>query len=162
MRSDWRKPMPATNKPRQLKVLQGTLRKDRDNPHEPDPSPLPSGFPPTPMVKRRAMAVRKWNELISDECWGTVLTLADVDALEEYCLLYDQMVRIQKDIHKHGHTLADERGKSYRNPHCIILRETREAMHRIRLNFGGLPAARAKVATNPAKRKKSQPFSQFG
>ena len=153
--------MPRPRKPRALKLLQGTLRPHRENPEEPQPPALPLDYPPTSLVKRKAVALRKWNELISDDCWGPVLTLADVDGLEEYCLLYDQMVKLQREIHNHGHTLADEKGRSYRNPLCVVLRETREGLHRIRINFGGLPAARHRVSKVPNKKNINQPFSQF-
>ena len=100
-------------KPTALKIIQGNPGRRSLNRDEPKPGPL--GKPPS-LVKARAVALAKWLELVSKECWGPVITLADADALEAYCLLYDRMSEAETKAAQFGMIIKAPSGFFVQSP----------------------------------------------
>ena len=147
-------------KPTKLHVLQGTFRKNR---HSKEELTLPQAETTTPApydIRRKPVALNKWKELLHSDCWGRIVTKADLPALARYCLHYARLCKAQREIAKDSEVLTDEKGKSYKNPWVMIFREASEAMHKIETQFGGMPAARGKVSVSKPK-KPENPFGNL-
>ncbi len=102
------------------------------------------------LVAERPEALTKWRELIAEQCWGRVAAQADADALEAYCLLYARMVEAENKISELGAVVTTPSGFAMQSPWLSIANACRREMHRIRLGFGALSAARSRIYTAPA------------
>jgi phage terminase small subunit len=78
--------MPQHRKPRGAKILQGTFRKDRDNPDEPIPMPLPMVPPPPQYLS--ATAKKEWKRVIGWLVENKIVGTENLSCLEVYCRLY--------------------------------------------------------------------------
>lgn len=145
-------------KPTALKVIQGNPGRRPLNRDEPQPGPV--GEPP-PLVRGRPVARAKWKELVSPECWGPVATRADVDALEAYCLLYGRMTEAEEKIGECGTVVANPQGFPVPSPWVGIANVCRRDMHKIAVEFGGVPASRARLSVKGAERTKDAKANYF-
>lgn len=82
--------MPNARKPRVLKIMQGTLRKDRDVP-EPD-YPVVEDTPDAPDWLINPEAVKEWRRITALLCPQRVLTEADLSVLGHLCNLHADCV----------------------------------------------------------------------
>ena len=133
-------------KPTALKIIQGNPGRRPLNRDDPTPGPL--GKPPS-LVKARAVALAKWLELVSKECWGPVITLADADALEAYCLLYDRMSEAETKAAQFGMIIKAPSGFFVQSPWVGIANTCRRDMLKIASEFGGLPSSRSRLTVRP-------------
>ena len=145
-------------KPTVLKLVEGNPGKRPLNRNEPQPGPL--GEPP-PLVRGRPSALAKWNELISQECWGPVVTRADADALEAYCLLYARMAEAEEKIARFGMMVKSPQGFPVQSPYVSIANRCREDMRKIASEFGGLPASRSRLSVKPRSKVEDEPQDYF-
>ena len=143
-------------KPTKLHVLQGTFRGHRHDKEELTLTEVPPDYPAPRDVRLKPIALAKWKQLLSPDYWGRILTMADLPALARYCVHHARFCKAQREIASEGEVLTDEKGKAYKNPWVMILRETSEAMHKIETQFGGMPAARGKVQINKATKPQSR------
>jgi Phage terminase, small subunit len=81
-------------KPTALKLLEGTVRKDRANPAEPRPT---VGAVPPPFLPSRGAARVAWNRLAPMLERLRVLTEADADALALGCLALSEYLAARRD-----------------------------------------------------------------
>ena len=137
------------------KKLRGTYRPDRENKESPKLDLAGSDFPAPPLVRQKPIASRKWKQLLSDDVWGLVITKADLDALELYCLTYARMRKAQQELRKGGgkEVLEDENGRLYPNPWVRILEKAHDTLHKFQVQFGGLPAVRSRVTARKPEKK---------
>ena len=134
-------------KPTILKLINGNPGQRPLNRHEPQPGAIRQ-IPK--LVRDRKLALKKWHELVSPDCWGMVITRADMDALEAYCLLYDRMAEAEAEIGRSGAVVASSTGFERPSAWIKIADACRQTMHKIQSEFGGLPAARARLSIKPS------------
>lgn len=148
-------------KPTALHVLQNTFRPSR---HSKEELTLPQVTPDHPAprdVRIKPIALRKWKELLHPDCWGRIVTIADLPTLARYCLHHAQFCKAQRKLASEGEVLLDiKTDRSYKNPWVMIRREESEAMHKIETQFGGMPAVRGKVTVGKEKAPEN-PFDQL-
>ena len=131
--------MPQPMKPTALKVLTGTVRKDRANPDEPQYE-VSEGMGPPPWL-RDGTAVAVWNELAGILEGHRVLTVADRHALAQLCNL---------------ESAAQAVWRSGETPNNAMLNQIRMFLQ----EFGLTPASRPKVSgAGPAK--SANPFAEL-
>jgi phage terminase small subunit len=80
-------------KPTALKLIEGTFRKDRANPEEPQPD-LVSGMPAPPR-KLKAEAMREWNRVAGELSKMRVLAVDELSVLATYCNLHAAIVKAE-------------------------------------------------------------------
>lgn len=78
--------MPNHRKPKGAKILQGTFRKDRANPNEPDPLPLDEiPKPPKDLPKS---GKDEWNNIIAYLVENQIVGAEGLSIVENYCRLH--------------------------------------------------------------------------
>jgi phage terminase, small subunit, putative, P27 family len=85
-------------KPRQLKVIQGTFRKDRNPEHEPEPQKFVEV--PRPPSWLNSHGKRRWWDLAEELVRNGLLTVVDIPALEMTCDIYGQYRDLHDAIYK--------------------------------------------------------------
>ena len=145
-------------KPTKLKILQGTFRPDRHTGAEADPDVVL----PDPPKSLNKVAKAKWLELTRELYSCGLLTTLDVDALENYCVLYARWLKAEEDISKNGLIYKTPSGAWVQTPFVGISNRTLDIMNKIRTDFGMTPVARTRArATPPKKKGEDNPFAQF-
>lgn len=153
-------------KPTKMKVLQGTLRKDRTNPKEPEPTLLK--IPSAPTVELNEWGMEEWKRSSVNLIECGVLTISDVSALSAMCYEFGEFVECGLEIKrvKTGEDLSgmtpEQRvrmmeikflsGKNLEK----LRKEHLEAYCKLSMQFGLTPASRPKV--NGTKKTEDDPF----
>jgi P27 family predicted phage terminase small subunit len=143
-------------KPRQLKVLQGTFRQDRNPQMEPDPAPVDQGRlrPPSTLNK---WGKAFWNEHIGELADTGVLTSVDVASFEVTAATFGQWKEAEyivgHDEFKRKRTLEaymSSRGYERKNmPELIVMEKARTDFLRYAIQFGLNPASRNRIDVAP-------------
>lgn len=94
-------------KPRELKVIHGTFRKDRNPEHEPEPQKVFEV--PKPPNWLNSYGKSRWRELAAELVETGLLTVVDLPALEMTCDIYGQYRDLHDAIYK---PIDPETGKS--------------------------------------------------
>lgn len=128
--------MANPKKPRHLKAIAGTVRKDRDAPVEVD-LPLVDAVPSAPDWLPNNHAVKEWNRLAAILVANKLLTEADLATLGHMCALHGKIVQLYAA------------GESPTASMASTLRVMQS-------DFGLSPVARGKVAPLPAEKKGSK------
>lgn len=126
-------------KPRKIKLLRGTFRKDRAPKAVPDP---PKGAKPPNWLSKAAK--KEWQRIgpwLEDQ---GLLTKVDVAAFASYCDLYATMQEFRKLCRKVGAAVSIQQG--YRN----VLAKTTTQMKQYLALFGLSPADRERIGVEPA------------
>lgn len=131
--------MPNPRKPRQLKVIEGTLRRDRDYP-EPEFPVVEGARPPDWLNGPEALA--EWDRLTALLESSRVLTQADLTALAHLCNLHGACVKLYR---------------AGMEPTAAQLTQLRLML----AEFGLTPASRSKAGTAAPKDQKN-PFQALG
>lgn len=132
--------MPRPKKPTVLKILSGTVRKDRDNGAAVPLSCLDS-IPDPPYWLPNAEAVKEWHRLCGILAAVGLLSEAALSPLAVLCSLYGRITRAFA-------------GGECPSGHLI-------SQYRLLLgDFGLTPASSAKVGARPTKREEN-PFARF-
>ena len=84
-------------KPTQLKILQGTFRKDREPENEPEPEKIEEEINPPSHLSW--MAKKKWKELVPELIELGLLTNIDLGALEICREAYAMAIEAKKAIY---------------------------------------------------------------
>lgn len=149
-------------KPVQLKKLHGTYRKDRAPKNEMGVDPCP--VMPPPPVYLSEVGVRVWHETTEQLSALKMLHTVDLELLAAYCLAAETMEKMATDLKVEGHTvmMQNKGGGVYqiKNPKWTILNESIDKMHKIALQFGWTPAARAKISV-PDQGEEKDPFAKL-
>lgn len=142
--------MPANKPlPTKLKMLRGTLRKNRANPNEPEPKEVKIAGPSVMPLGKFGQAewVRVTRELIDVR----VLTSADYSELERYCGAVEKYFEAQEILLKEGIT-KDGRPHPQLKTYGYFV----ELAHKIGIGFGLNPSSRSKI--NVPTKAKDEPF----
>lgn len=132
-------------KPTNQKKLEGTYRKDRENPKEP------------PILDVEVVEAPNWLNATGSDAYLHMadilkqqksLSLSDLQTLAIMSDVYSDVVNLTKQVRKEGrvYTSETELGKITRpNPKFQMLSKVRDQFHRYASEFGMTPASRAKV-----------------
>jgi P27 family predicted phage terminase small subunit len=152
--------MPA-RKPTNLKVLQGTLRRDRLNPNEPEAGVGRPCCPPW----LDAVARGYWDALADHLEEMSVLTQADGHALALLCAAlseYQAAIAVlqidgptYKCVTKAGDMMVRQR------PEVAIAQDAWRRAKMMLEQFGLTPAARSRVEARPAPNQRMSIFAKF-
>lgn len=146
-----RKPLPT-----KLKLIKGTARPGRMVPNEPQPSPEM----PVPPDHLAGHALSKWHELTPILFDLGLLSRADRDMLVLYCEEYTRYRDAQDVIEREGMFITTDKGNVIQHPAVGIVHKAIALMHKILVEFGMTPAARAKVSASK-RPDESDPFAEF-
>jgi P27 family predicted phage terminase small subunit len=128
-------------KPKALKKLEGTYRKDRDAggaSFEPPP-----GVPEPPRwLDKEARA--EWARVVPQLAELGVLTGLDGGALERYVVAHSNWVKAQADVQRYGTVLKSQFGPQ-KNPAVKIAQDERAAARLLAAELGLSPSARTRV-----------------
>lgn len=136
--------MPNPKKPTHLKAIQGTQRKDRDNPAE----PVVSGGRPTAPEHLSPMEAEKFDELAGYLEGMRVLSVEDRDALAALSVV---LVEIQEDqilLNSEGAYYVPNLDNPIVRAHPAVQRlaSNRQRAQALLGEFGLTPASRSKVS----------------
>ncbi len=143
--------MSNKKKPKRLKVLEGTFRKDREQ----DVKPLIKceNCPKAPdFLSKEALA--EWNRIAPDLHKVGLLTDLDIAAFAAYCQLYARFAEASKEID----ATDDEEVKKNLSS---IAHKAFTGCLQIAKEFGLTPSSRSKVNPTMAVKKEENPFAKF-
>ena len=140
-------------KPTALHELSGAYQKNPQRRNTLEPIPI-IGAPVCPQSVRddeRAMA--KWNSTLDLLDQMKILTLAEVDVLEAYCLAHSAVERYRKDLLENGSTYrtVDAQGNTIikANPAFNHHARANEMIIKLMPQLGLTPSGRASLKVNP-------------
>lgn len=157
--------MARPRKPTNLKLIQGTYRKSRENPNEPQPEiciPEPPGF----LTDR---ALEEWHRIAPIlESMG-LLSKVDSMALAAYCAAVARLWLAEEQLKVEGLTVTNERGRRIKNPLVDVANAAAKQISMFASQFGMSPSTRSGVkAMQPEKenplakfKKDYDPFAKF-
>lgn len=128
-------------KPTALKVLAGTLRKDRANPREVQPR---RKMPSCPRVLQ-GEARREWNRMGRRLLNAGLLTELDGSALLGYCLAYGRLLDAEEKLREYGSVVKAPGGRLGHSPYLAIANKALEQMRAFLVEFGMTPSSRSRV-----------------
>ena len=135
----------AKPKPTRLKVLHGTVRKDRTNPHEPD---VKSAIPTCPR-ELSPVAKREWKRVARELAGMGLLSKIDRAALAGYCQAWATWIEAQAALRKHGVIMKSPNGYPIQSPYFSIAAKSFEQMRLMLAEFGMSPSSRTRVHATP-------------
>lgn len=128
-------------KPRAMKLLQGTFRKDRAPKDIPKPPKAPKGAKPPAWLG--AVAQKEWRRIGPWLEGQGLLTTVDEPAFATYCDLYATIQEFRKLCRKVGPAVSIQQG--YRN---VLAKATTQMKQYLAL-FGLSPADRERIGVEP-------------
>lgn len=147
-------------KPTALKILQGTARRDRLNPDEPQPPLLVEARPPS-WLKGRAR--KGWQELAPVLLEMRVLTVGDRAALGLLCDAYGEYLELRETVRRVGrtYTMITESGSEMvmARPEVNMMTDAWRRSMAAMQQFGLTPSSRSKVSAKEAEQR--DPFEDF-
>lgn len=143
--------MARPKKPTELKILQGTNRKDRQVEQEPEFEKLDHYDPPEDLD---GLALKTWNSLMPLLVEASVLTAADLRALELYCVHYSNFKKAQQEVEENGYVVTSPQGSISKNPACTVVKEASSEMRALAGVLGLDPAARTRINVGKKKPEK--------
>lgn len=149
-----RKPKPA-----QLKVIQGTRRKDRENPHAPKAEAL--NRIPAPPEFLGESGRTKWLELATLLVQRKILTDMDLHNLEGFCVAYENWRTAQQDLRLNGLVMEGAMGGPVKNPAATVLKEASNDLRAYGSNLGLDPASRSRIIVGEGKGQQDNPFADL-
>jgi P27 family predicted phage terminase small subunit len=154
--------MPNHRKPKQLKIIQGTFREDRNPKNEADP---PKFFePPKPPSHLGRYGKKIWKQIVKDLTDVGLLTVLDKQALEILCEQYDQYRQAHDAVYRY----RDEEGRLRRRtlgeylagrnsqtvPEYQAMNRHFDSFRKLLTEFGMTPASRNRIEIPKAEEKK--------
>jgi len=138
--------MARRKKPTALKVIDGTARKDRMNPDEPEFADLKSIEPPE-QIADDELAREKWNELAPMLAGSGVLKVTDKDVLMLYCDAFSRYWQAKQELDEKGATIIHPvNGLPVKNAAAMIVNEAFRQMTTAGSRLGLDPASRQGIA----------------
>ena len=134
-----RKPLPT-----HLKVMRGTLRKDRLNRNEPQVAPA---FPACPRHLGQE-AKREWRRVSKELRAMGLLTKVDRAALAMYC---DARGRWVEALRRYGVMVKSPSGFPMQSPYLAVANKAMEQMRLLLGEFGMSPSARTRIHAQPVR-----------
>jgi P27 family predicted phage terminase small subunit len=127
--------------PTRLKVVRGTLRKDRANPREPD---VQAEIPPCPPELSPAAKV-EWERIAPELAMLGLLARIDRSALALYCESYSRWIEAISAIQQYGAVVKSPSGYPIQSPYVGIANKAGEQVRLMLSEFGMTPSSRTRV-----------------
>ena len=148
-------------KPTALKVIKGTLRKDRINPAEPKPD-LINNLPASP-ARFNKEAKKIWDKVCKDLKKLNLLTDVDIHIVEEYVYWKEMSERAEKELRQNGEVciFVNKAGQEYmtESPWLAIKQKASDRVLKIGVQFGFTPSSRSDIKS-PSK-DEADPLQQL-
>ena len=133
-------------KPTQLKVVQGTFRRDRANPSEPKPR---KQLPPCPdflegTARKEYFRIGRKLQRIG------VLTEVDDLALIGLCQSWAEYVEATEQVRKTGMLVKSPSGYPIFNPYVVLANQALKRVKAFLTEFGMTPSSRSRIIAGPA------------
>jgi P27 family predicted phage terminase small subunit len=144
-------------KPTQMKVVQGTFRKDRANPCEPKPK---KGMPPCPdflegMARKEYFRIGRKLERIG------ILTEVDDLALIGLCQSWAEYLESTEQVRKTGMLVKAPSGYPILNPYVTLANQALKRVKAFLTEFGMTPSSRTRVVAGPAHDSAANEWKDF-
>jgi P27 family predicted phage terminase small subunit len=147
-------------KPSNLKIIQGTARKDRMNKREPNVKTkipnFPNGLPKEAKVE--------WDRISKELFDLGVLTEIDRAPLVAYCVVWARWIAAERKIKKEGLVVSvtDSQGQKQKrqNPYLKIADSNLAILKTFAVEFGLTPSSRTRVEVKNNENEPN-PFSKF-
>ena len=145
-----RKPLPT-----HLKVVRGTLRKDRANRNE------PQGAPAIPTCPRHLgeEAKREWRRVSKELRAMGLLTKVDRAALALYCDAWGRWVDALEALRRYGVMVKSPSGFPMQSPYLAVANKAMEQMRLLLGEFGMSPSSRTRVHAQPVPEEKESKWA---
>ena len=143
--------------PTSILKLRGSARA-RSRANEPELPELdeepkcPAWFPP--------VAVRKWTEVIDSLRTMGLLTAADLDQVQFYCVAYAKWIKAEAKLKRGGEVVTHKNGVEGRSHWLRIAGDAMDRMMKIAAEFGFSPAARTRLQV-PGSKQPGDKFDGF-
>ena len=147
----------AKPKPTRLKVLHGTVRKDRTNSHERD---VKTAIPTCPR-ELSPVAKREWKRVARVLAEMGLLSTIDRAALAGYCQAWATWIDAQAALQKHGVIMKSPNGYPMQSPYLAVANKAFEQMRLMLAEFGMSPSSRTRVHANPPQTAEEDAFEQW-
>ena len=129
-------------KPKALKELAGTFRKDRHNPNEPTLPVYEKA--PGPPVHVTGDARKAWIRVAKVLTTMGILTEADLHALEAYCVVYARWEDAEAQLKQYG-VMLTKGGSLFPSPYLRIAEDSLKQLRAWMNEFGITPSSRSRV-----------------
>lgn len=144
-------------RPTALKLLSGTVRKDRAAVSEPKPPPVETAKPPAGLP----LAVRNvWKARAPRLIELGLLTLNDLDTFRLYCEAWVEKGELEREIKKVGKTYVLN-GCVMKRPECGMLEACLARLQKLGARFGMAPSDRTRINAPAPKAEKENPFGKL-
>jgi P27 family predicted phage terminase small subunit len=131
-----------------IKEAEGAFVKDPQRRNHQEPK-LPMKAPRRPeSLKGDKVAQSMWRWLVKNLSEMRVITEADQQLMESYCLTYSRIMEDEFALRKEGNVIETERGPK-RNPRAINLVSNRSAQLKMLAELGLTPSARTRLKATP-------------
>lgn len=148
-------------KPSALHILDGT-EPDRDRSGEPQPETL-EAVPDPPRGLGRYGA-EKWRQLGPKLLAQGLLTVGDLDMLEQLCRAYQLLVMAENKLHSRGlsYNAGSKEQPQYRpRPEVAVARDAAYRYKQLLREFGQSPSSRAGLSAPPSDAPDQDPAEDF-
>jgi P27 family predicted phage terminase small subunit len=127
--------------PTRLKVVRGTLRKDRANPREPAVTPEI----PTCPDELSPAAKKEWERIAPELAALGLLAGIDRSALALYAEAYARWLDAIQALQKYGTVVKSPNGFPIQSPYVALANKAGEQVRLLLAEFGMTPASRSRV-----------------
>jgi len=129
-------------KPTNLKIVQGTFRKDRVNEDEPNPEICV----PNPPEHLSDAAKKEWDRISEELCNLGLLSEIDMAMLAAYCQIYGRWVDAEEKLKGEEIVITTQANNLVQNPLVGVANTALKMMRPFLVEFGMSPASRAKIS----------------
>ena len=145
--------MANPRKPRELKIIEGTYRPDRENLDEPIPTDE-LGAPPDGMTTESSEI---WDDIARAAFW---LKDADRPTLERYCTLFAIWRAVAAEVLENGSVQVTPNGYESLSGAFQVMMSTEKHLQKLGSVLGFDPVCRSKIKTG-ARPDPDNPWAQF-
>jgi P27 family predicted phage terminase small subunit len=138
--------------PTKLKLIRGTLRKDRANPREPA---VHSEIPRCP-AELSAAAKKEWRRIAPELAALGLLAKIDRSALALYCDAYARWLEAIAALQQYGVVIKSPSGYPIQSPYVAVANKAGEQVRLMLAEFGMTPAARSRVHATQQRQEESK------
>ena len=141
--------------PTKLKLIRGTLRKDRANPRE---AAVNGDLPRCP-AELSDGAKREWRRIAPELAALGLLAKVDRSALALYCESYARWIEAITATQKYGTVIKSPNGFPIQSPYIAIANKAGEQVRLMLAEFGMTPAARSRVHTVDSREREESKWA---
>lgn len=150
-------------KPKHLKLIEGTYRRDREAPNAPDPVPV---IPSRPSwlgegVPWGREAVREWSRIVPHLESCRLLTQLDRANLAAYCDAVGRWWHYRREVERVGPVQVTDSGYRAQNPEVGMMNRALEDMAKFGAKFGLSPSDRTRVSAEAPNSSDADPWAKY-